>query len=81
MLLSLSIIELLESLPSLIVDLFHDRKFQSTQSNLQRCCHLLYASVRNITPISRFDEPIAELIGTPNKIFSCLPMKRMLLFY
>ena len=71
MLLSLSMIELLESLPSLAVDLFYDRKFQSTQSNLQRCFHLLYASVRNIIPISRFDESIAELVINSNKTFSC----------
>jgi|GEM_PF-2864353 len=63
--LSLAAIELLEAVPSFCADLIFDRSFSSTQSNLQRSGHLLYASVRNLVPISILDKPVAELIGTP----------------
>ena len=63
--LSLAAVELLEVVPSLCVDIVFDWKFESTTSNLQRLGHLLYASVRNLVPITKFDEPIAEFIGTP----------------
>lgn len=63
--LSLAAVELLETVPSLFVDTFFDWSFTSTKSNLQRSGHLLYASVRNLVPITKFDEPIAEFIGTP----------------
>ncbi len=68
--LSLAAIELLEVAPSLFVDSFFDWSFTSTKSNLQRSGHLLYASVRNLVPISILDEPVAERIGTP-KIPCC----------
>ncbi|WP_353284762.1 hypothetical protein [Wolbachia endosymbiont (group A) of Lasioglossum fulvicorne] len=63
--LSLAAVELLETVPSLFVDTFFDWSFTSTKSNVQRSGHLLYASVRNLVPITKFDEPIAEFIGTP----------------
>ncbi|WP_082941370.1 MULTISPECIES: hypothetical protein [unclassified Wolbachia] len=63
--LSLAAVELLEIVPSLLVDTFFDWSFTFTKSNLQRSGHLLYASVRNLVPITKFDEPIAEFIGTP----------------
>ncbi|WP_353276660.1 hypothetical protein [Wolbachia endosymbiont (group A) of Agelastica alni] len=64
--LSLAAVELFETVPSFCVDTVFDReKFASTKSNLQRSGHLLYASVRNLVPITKFDEPIAKFIGTP----------------
>lgn len=63
--LSLAAVELLETVPSLFVDTFFDWSFTSTNSNLQRSGHLLYASVRNLVPITKFDECVANFIGTP----------------
>ncbi|MGL9717802.1 MAG: hypothetical protein ACR5K9_03785 [Wolbachia sp.] len=63
--LTLAAVELLETVPSFCVDLVFDRSFVSTQSNLKRSGHLLYASVRNLVPISTLDKPVAELVGTP----------------
>ncbi|WP_320157499.1 hypothetical protein [Wolbachia endosymbiont (group A) of Anomoia purmunda] len=64
--LSLAAVELLEAVPSFCVDkVFDSKKFASTKSNVQRSGHLLYASVRNLVPITKFDEHIAEFIGTP----------------
>ncbi|MDR2978692.1 MAG: hypothetical protein LBU56_04830 [Rickettsiales bacterium] len=63
--LSLAAIELLEAVPSFCADLIFDRSFVSTKSNLQRSGHLLYASLRNLVPITKLDECIANLIGTP----------------
>lgn len=63
--LSLAAVELLETVPSLFVDKFFDWSFTSTKSNLQRSGHLLYASVRNLVPITKFDECVANFIGTP----------------
>ncbi|TVS83744.1 hypothetical protein COM43_005170 [Wolbachia pipientis] len=63
--LSLAAVELLETVPSLFVDTFFDWSFTSTKSNLQRSGHLLYASVRNLVPITKFDECVASFIGTP----------------
>ncbi|MDM8335054.1 hypothetical protein [Wolbachia pipientis] len=68
--LSLAAVELLEAVPNFCVDVVFDRSFTSTKSNLQKSCHLLYASVRNLVPISILDKPVAELIGTP-KITCC----------
>ncbi|WP_333023235.1 hypothetical protein [Wolbachia endosymbiont of Pentidionis agamae] len=64
-LLLLAVVEFLEAAPSFFVDLMFDRSFKSTKSNFKRSGHLLYASARNIVPLSRFDEPVAELIGAP----------------
>lgn len=69
---SLAVVELLEAIPNLFVDMVYDRSFEATKSNLQRSGHLLYASVRNIVPITRFDEPIAEFIGTPKACGGCI---------
>lgn len=63
--LSLAAVELLEAVPSFCVDVVFDKSFASTKSNVRRSGHLLYASVRNLVPITKFDEPIAEFIGTP----------------
>ncbi|WP_265034688.1 MULTISPECIES: hypothetical protein [unclassified Wolbachia] len=63
--LSLAAVELLEAVPSFCVDAVFDKSFASTKSNVRRSGHLLYASVRNLVPITKFDEPIAEFIGTP----------------
>ncbi|WP_250295320.1 hypothetical protein [Wolbachia endosymbiont of Oedothorax gibbosus] len=63
--LSLAAVELLETVPSLFVDTFFDWSFTSTKSNLQRSGHLLYASVRNLVPITKFDECVANFIGAP----------------
>ncbi|MDG7053112.1 MAG: hypothetical protein LKM45_04485 [Wolbachia endosymbiont of Alcedoecus sp.] len=68
--LSLAAVELLEAMLSFCADLIFDRSFSSTQSNLQRSGHLLYASVRNlvptgIIPVTKLDECIANLVGTP----------------
>ncbi|MCA4774863.1 hypothetical protein IHO40_01665 [Wolbachia endosymbiont of Mansonella ozzardi] len=60
--LSLTAIELLKAVPSFCSDLIFDRSFVPTKSNLQRSGHLLYASVRNLVPISVFDKPVAEYI-------------------
>lgn len=62
--LSLAVVELLETVPSLFVDTFFDWNFTSTKSNLKRSGHLLYASVRNLVPITKFDECVANFIGT-----------------
>jgi hypothetical protein len=64
-LLALAVVELLEAVPNLFVDMIYDRSFDTTKSNLQRSGHLLYASVRNLIPMSKFDEPVAEFIGAP----------------
>nr|WP_246224392.1 hypothetical protein [Wolbachia endosymbiont of Litomosoides sigmodontis] len=67
--LSLAAIELLETVPSLCVDLvFNRNSFASIKSNLQRSGHLLYASVRNLVPISILDECVADFIGVPKAI-------------
>ncbi|WP_395462897.1 hypothetical protein [Wolbachia endosymbiont of Cantharis cryptica] len=63
--LSLAAVELLETVPSFCVDLVFDKSFASTKSNLQKSGHLLYASVRNLVPITKFDECVANFIGTP----------------
>ncbi|NUY39699.1 hypothetical protein GO684_03420 [Wolbachia endosymbiont of Litomosoides brasiliensis] len=64
--LSLAAIEPLEAVPSFYVDLVFNRSsFASIKSNLQRSGHLLYASVRNLVPISILDECVADFIGTP----------------
>ncbi|WP_353270991.1 hypothetical protein [Wolbachia endosymbiont (group A) of Hedychridium roseum] len=63
--LSLAAVELLETVPSLFVDTFFDWNFTSTKSNLKRSGHLLYASVRNLVPITKFDECVANFIGIP----------------
>ncbi len=63
--LSLAAVELLETVPSLFVDTFFDWNFTSTKSNLKRSGHLLYASVRNLVPITKFDECVVNFIGTP----------------
>ncbi|MDE5062764.1 hypothetical protein [Wolbachia endosymbiont of Drosophila tsacasi] len=63
--LSLAAVELLETVPSLFVDTFFDWSFTSTKSNLQKSGHLLYTSVRNLVPITKFDECVANFIGTP----------------
>lgn len=68
--LSLAAVGLLETVPSFCVDLFFDRSFESTQSNMQRFGHLLYANVRNLVPITKFDECVANFIGTP-KVTCC----------
>ncbi|MGL9759042.1 MAG: hypothetical protein ACR5LA_09765 [Wolbachia sp.] len=68
--LSLAAIELLEVVPSLCVDLVFDRSFVSTWGNLQRSGHLLYASVRNLVPVTKLDECVANSIGTP-KVTCC----------
>lgn len=69
-LLSLAVVELLETIPSAFVDIFYDISFESTKSNLQKSGHLLYASVRNLIPLSRFDGSVAEFIGAP-KVMCC----------
>lgn len=69
-LLFLANVEFLEAIPSLLVDLFYDRSFESTKSNFQKATHLLYASVRNLIPMSKLDAPVAEFIGTP-KVACC----------
>jgi len=69
-LLSLAAVELLETIPSAFVDIFYDRSFESTKSNLQKSGHLLYASVRNLIPLSKFDGSVAEFIGAP-KVMCC----------
>ncbi|KLT22043.1 hypothetical protein wVul_1788 [Wolbachia endosymbiont of Armadillidium vulgare str. wVulC] len=63
--LSLAAVELLETVPSLFVDTFFDWSFTSTKSNLQRSGHLLYASVRNLVPVTKLDECVANFIGAP----------------
>lgn len=64
--LSLATIELLETMPSFCVDLiFDNRSFASTHSNMKRSGHLLYASVRNLVPVTKLDECVADFIGKP----------------
>ncbi|WP_375604043.1 MULTISPECIES: hypothetical protein [unclassified Wolbachia] len=63
--LSLAAVELLEAVPSFLVDKVFDKSLTSTKSNVQRSGHLLYASVRNLVPITRFDKCVANFIGTP----------------
>ncbi|AGJ98838.1 hypothetical protein wNo_04110 [Wolbachia endosymbiont of Drosophila simulans wNo] len=62
---SLSAVELLEAVPSFCVDVVFDRNFVSTQSNVKRSGHLLYASVRNLVPVTKLDECVADFIGKP----------------
>lgn len=70
-LLSLAAVEIAETIPSLVADVFCDRSFNSIKSNLQRSGHLLYASARNlVSPMSKFDECVAEFIGNP-KVACC----------
>lgn len=71
--LSLATVELLEVVPSLCVDIVFDWKFESTTSNLQRSGHLLYASVRNLVPVTKLDEYVANFIDTP-KVTCCSSM-------
>lgn len=59
--LSLAFVNLLEALPSLLVDAVYDRTFSSTQSYVQKFGLLFHA----IIPATRFDEAIAEFIGKP----------------
>lgn len=68
--LSLATVELLEAIPSLFVDTFFDWSFTSTKSNLQRSGHLLYASVRNLVPVTKLNECVADFIVTP-KVTCC----------
>ncbi|MGL9725300.1 MAG: hypothetical protein ACR5KV_00710 [Wolbachia sp.] len=68
--LSLAAIEFLETVSSFCVDLIFDRSFSSTQSNMQRSGHLLYVSVRNLVPVTKLDECVANFIGTP-KVTCC----------
>ena len=63
--LSLAFVNLLEVLSSLLVDAVYDRTFLATKADMQRSGHLFYASVRNIIPITQFDESVAEFIGKP----------------
>ncbi|MFP3020145.1 hypothetical protein [Wolbachia endosymbiont (group A) of Pogonocherus hispidulus] len=63
--LSLAAVELLEAVPSFLVDKVFDKSLTSTKSNVQRSGHLLYASVRNLVPITKFDKCVANFIGTP----------------
>nr|WP_246209895.1 hypothetical protein [Wolbachia endosymbiont of Atemnus politus] len=68
---TLAAVELLEAVPSFCVDLVFDRSsFASTKSNLQRSGHLLYASMRNLVPVTKLDECVANSIGTP-KVTCC----------
>lgn len=62
---SLAAVELFEAVPSFCVDLVFDRSFASTQSNVKRSGHLLYASVRNLVPVTKLDECVANFIGKP----------------
>ncbi|WP_374699662.1 hypothetical protein [Wolbachia endosymbiont (group A) of Limnophora tigrina] len=64
---SLAAVELLEAVPSFCVDLVFDRGFASTQSNMKRSAHLLYASVRNLVPVTKLDECVADFIGKPEE--------------
>ncbi|WP_353287407.1 hypothetical protein [Wolbachia endosymbiont (group B) of Gerris lacustris] len=63
--LSLATVEVLEAVPSFCVDLVFDRSFSSTESNMQKSVHLLYANIRNLVPVTKLDECVANLIGTP----------------
>ncbi|WP_341808076.1 hypothetical protein [Wolbachia endosymbiont (group E) of Neria commutata] len=69
---SLAAVELLEAVLNLFVDMVCDRSFKDTISSLQKSGHLLYASARNVVPISRFDEPVAEFIGNPKACGGCI---------
>ncbi|WP_419214510.1 hypothetical protein [Wolbachia endosymbiont of Rhagoletis cingulata] len=62
---SLAAVKLFEAVPSFCVDLVFDRSFASTQSNVKRSGHLLYASVRNLVPVTKLDECVANFIGKP----------------
>ncbi len=64
---SLAAVELLEAVPSFCVDVVFDRGFASTQSNMKRSAHLLYASVRNLVPVTKLDECVADFIGKPEE--------------
>ncbi len=64
---SLAAVELLEAVPSFCVDVVFDRGFASTQSNMKRSAHLLYASVRNLVHVTKLDECVADFIGKPEK--------------
>lgn len=70
-LLSLAAVEFLETIPSAFVDIFYNRSFESTKSNVQKSGHLLYSSVRYLISISKFDEPVAEFIGIPKVMCGC----------
>ncbi|WP_275601893.1 hypothetical protein [Wolbachia endosymbiont of Onchocerca gibsoni] len=60
----LATVKLLEAKSSFCVDLsFGESSFASTESNLKRSGHLLYASMRNLVPISGLNELIAKRIG------------------
>lgn len=68
--LSLAFVNLLEAIPSLLVDAVYDRTFSSTQNYVQKFGLLSYGSLRNvmlvnIIPMTKFDEAVAEFIGTP----------------
>ncbi|MGL9758219.1 MAG: hypothetical protein ACR5LA_05155 [Wolbachia sp.] len=58
---------LFEAVPSFCVDVVFDRNFVSTQSNVKRSGHLLYASVRNLVPVTKLDECVADFIGKPEE--------------
>ncbi|BDG76203.1 hypothetical protein [Wolbachia pipientis] len=64
---SLAAVELFETVPSFCVDVVFDRNFVSTQSNVKRSGHLLYASVRNLVPVTKLDECVADFIGKPEE--------------
>ncbi|UIP92321.1 hypothetical protein JSQ73_003890 [Wolbachia endosymbiont of Anopheles demeilloni] len=64
---SLAAVELFEAVPSFCVDVVFDRNFASTQSNVKRFGHLLYASVRNLVPVTKLDECVADFIGKPEE--------------
>ncbi|QKX02628.1 hypothetical protein GOY12_01505 [Wolbachia endosymbiont of Dirofilaria (Dirofilaria) immitis] len=67
--LSLAAVELLEAAPSFCVDLSFDRSsFASTKSNLQRSGYLLYASVRNLVPMSMLDGLVTERVCTSRAV-------------
>ncbi|WCR54530.1 MAG: hypothetical protein PG981_001552 [Wolbachia endosymbiont of Ctenocephalides orientis wCori] len=63
--LSLALVNLLEAILSLLVDAVYDRTFSSTQSYVQKFGLLSYGSLRNVIPVTKFDEAVAESIGTP----------------
>ncbi|WP_264682857.1 hypothetical protein [Wolbachia endosymbiont (group B) of Euphydryas aurinia] len=64
---SLAAVELFEAVPSFCVDVVFDRNFVSTQSNVKRSGHLLYASVRNLVPVTKLDGCVADFIGKPEE--------------
>jgi hypothetical protein len=71
-LLTLAVVELLETVPSFFVDLLFDRSFISTKSNLQKSAYLAYASIGNlVTPNTQFDQDVNAFIGIPGKQNCC----------